>query len=221
MAPPSPEGVFREVVDELRREDQQLLFPLMGRVNEVAEALGRGVAVDPDYIDEGVRLWNRYVTEVHLQRIERIYGVFLATVRPAGPVAPSASRRLGANLRGGKKTEARVESSLDKYNEIRGTQVRMTERIGVLKGLVAAYRTGEYYSAQMLSSLLRSGAFSDRAWAKYEEEFVLKHLAEHVAAAEEDRIRKEVLASDELRVRVESEVQQFLSRPIPTKPATA
>lgn len=220
-APPTPETpatVLGAVADELRREDQQLLFPLMARINEIAEALGRGLAVDPDYLDEGIRLWSRYVNEVHQQRLVRLYDVFRTTIQPAEAVSRTP-RRLTPHLRARKKEEAHEETSLDKYNEIRGTQTRMAERIGVLRGLVAAYRSHEYYSPQMLASLLRSGAFSDRAWAKYEEEFVMKYLSDHVAAEEDLRLRREVSLSDELRTQVEVEVQKFLARPIATKAA--
>ncbi len=212
----APVGLLRAVADELQREDQQLLYPLMTRMNEVAEALGQGQSVDPDYIDEGIRVWSRYVNEVHQQRIERLYGVFQDIILlPA--TSDSHLARRGPHLRAAKKVAAREETSLDKYNEIRGTQARMAERILVLKGLAEAYRRGEYYSPQMLASLLRSGAFSDRAWAKYEEEFVQKYLNEHVAPDEEARLRKEVTASDALRAAVESEVQRFLARPIPPR----
>lgn len=209
-------GLFRALADELLREDQQLLFPLMTRMNEIAELLGQGEAVDPAYIDGGVRLWSRYVNEVHQQRIERLYGVFRDIIQLPGP-ARKLERRRGVHVRAEKAEAAQEETGLDKYNEIRGTQTRMAERIGVLKGLVDAYRRGEYYSPQMLASLLRSGAFSDRAWAKYEEEFVLKYLNEHVAPEEDLRLRKEIAASDELRRQVESEVAQFLAHPVPKK----
>ncbi len=221
-APPTPETpatVLGAVADELRREDQQLLFPLMARINEIAEALGRGLAVDPDYLDEGIRLWSRYVNEVHQQRLVRLYDVFRTTIQPAEAVSRTP-RRLTPHLPGPEEGGGpRGDQPGQSPTRIRGTQTRMAERIGVLRGLVAAYRSHEYYSPQMLASLLRSGAFSDRAWAKYEEEFVMKYLSDHVAAEEDLRLRREVSLSDELRTQVEVEVQKFLARPIATKAA--
>jgi hypothetical protein len=216
VTPPGPVGLLRAVSDELQREDQRLLYPLMTRMNEVAEALGQGVAVDPDYIDEGLRLWSRYVNEVHLHRVERLYGVFQDILQLPAAAGEAAHRR-GSRFRAEKKPAAREATSLDKYNEIRGTQVRMAERLLALKGLAEGYRRGEYYSPQMLASLLRSGAFSDRAWGKYEEEFVQKYLNEQVSAEEEARLRKEVVVADEIRGRVETEVRKFLGGPIPQR----
>jgi hypothetical protein len=213
-APTPAESPLRAVAEELVREDKELLLPLLARINEVADALAQGKLVDPDYIDEAVRLWNRFVSEVHQHRLERLYNVFQLLVQARGP-SDRGPHRSVSRFRPSKKNEVHVETSLDKYNEIRGTQTRMEERIGVLRGLISGYRRKEYYSAQMLASLLRSGAFSDRAWAKYEEEFVQKFLDEHVAADEDMRLRSEVQASGELRDKVGTEIRQYLARPVP------
>jgi hypothetical protein len=211
-----PSDVLRSLADEIRGEDERLLFPMMARVNEVADAIMRGESVDPDYLEEAIRLWSRFVNEVHQRRMERIQELYRVIVTGEAPATLAARRRRHFGRK--PKAVAHLETTSDRYNEIRGTQTRMSERLAVLEGLAAAYRRHEYHSEQLLASLLRSGAFSDRAWAQYEEEFVRGHLAEKVSKDEEAVLRQEVKDSDTRTAPVERDVREFLERPIRFKP---
>jgi len=230
MSPPSggtspelsPDVVLGEVAKELQREDAEVLYPLMARINELADALAEGRAVDPEYIENALRLWGRYVGEMHQSRLQRLFAI----VRGAPEMSRTSARshlRLTDRLRGRPRhaPPPAPESVEAQYAEIRGTQMRMAQRLAVLEGLVGAYRRGEFFSAQMLASLLRSGAFSDRAWGRYEEQFVLKSLGEHLGAEEDLRLHQEVLSSDALRNQVEGEVRAFLSKPLVFRTAPA
>jgi hypothetical protein len=214
------DAVLAEVSKELKREDEEVLYPLMARINEMADALASGKQLDPEYIETGLKLWGRYVNEMHQGRLHRLAAIMQGAPTVAGHAGPKA-HHLGDRFR--RRARAAEGKGADpvasQYDQIRGTQARMAERLAVLEGLVGAYRRGEYFSPQMLAALLRSGAFSDRAWAKYEEEFVLKTLGEHLESQEDVRLHEEVLASDTLRTQVEDEVRQFLAVPVVLRPA--
>lgn len=199
----------------MAREDRELLFPLMDRMADVAALITDGRAVDPDYIEEGIGLWARFVNELHDKRIRRL----IAMIPPDAEYAdatPGPRRRRGfARLR------RRLERSpllSEEYLGVRGEQARMAERLKELRTFLMMYRTGGFYGRQLLGSLLHSGAFSDRAWARYEEEFVLHRLTERLPFRADAGLGEEVLAASRWRNSFEGAVRAFLERPIPVAP---
>lgn len=216
----SPTDVRRELEAELEREDREVLYPLLDRITELSELLAQRKFIDPEYIVEAIHLWRRYVDELHQTRIRRLFLLLPPVAQLARSVArrghrlAALRRRLSARRRA---EEAPVETSETVYAEIRKDQQRMGERIGVLESLVEVYRKNEYFAPELLASLLRSGAFADRAWARYEEEFALRYLDTHLPDATAAEIRTGTAAADQVRSAVEDEVRAFLARPVPIR----
>lgn len=204
----------------MQREDREVVIPLMDRLAEVAEALASGQEVDPDYLATALRAWHEYIAELHQQRLG-----WLAAIVSAAPAPHVGRRRRGHSLTPGgvwdrlldrsRTAPPEAASSIGAaYTDVAGTQARMDQRIRALEGLLEHYRHREYYADQMIASLLRSGAFSDRAWARYEEEFVLRTLDEHLPEDGERRLESDVAASRTTLEHLRAAVQEFLTRPI-------
>ncbi len=221
-APTRSREVLQALEAEMAREDQEVVFPLMERMREVADALAAGRPIDPGYLETGFRAWHEYIEGVHQQRLS-----WLATVVDSAPLRIGTRRARGGRLAAWwhrilRRTAAVAPSaapSLESaYADIAGTQARMAQRIAVLEELVDHYRRHEYYADQMIASLVRSGAFSDRAWAKYEEEFVLRTLDEHLLAERAERLAREVVAAHDGLEGLRTAVREFLSRPVAARP---
>jgi hypothetical protein len=201
-----------ELARELTREDREVLYPLLDRLVEAANRIDDGERVDPDYVGDAIRLWGRYVNGRHERRVEQLR----ETLAPPAH-RPSRHRASGfrphSAARGPKLKEA-ADPAIT-FSEIRADQERMEQRLVVLLSLLGSYRRGEYMAAQLLASLLRSGATADRAWASYEETFARERPAvppapPHDAAAE--RPAEPRLPADEAFA---AEVRRFLARPVP------
>ncbi len=226
--PPQPDR-SREALEavgaEMEREDRELVFPLLDRLLEVAEALGAGRPIDPEYLASGFKVWHEYIAELHQQRLG-----WLGAIVEAAPSVYGSGRRRAGRLRAAwerwihrSKTVAPAAGpSLGAaYADILGTQTRMAQRIAALEDLVVHYRRREFYTDQMLASLVRSGAFSDRAWAKYEEGFVLRTLDEHLPEDAARWLLDRLVASAASLDRWRAAVRAFLDRPIVDRPAGA
>jgi len=219
-ARPAPTGPVRTLEDvrrafeqEMAREDRELLGPLLERMTQVAEMVTEGQPVEPGYILEGIRLWARFVDELHDRRIRRLIAMIPPNAEYAGVVPLAESRfRLPIFRRRGPAADP---SLVAEYLGVRGEQARMAERLRELETFVEMYRTGGFYARQLLGSLMRSGAFSDRAWAQYEEEFVRRRLKERLPPVADAGLTEEVAAQGRGRNALEGAVRAFLARPIP------
>jgi hypothetical protein len=210
-----------EFAAELHREDDQVLYPLLDRITEIAAVLESGRGVDPDYMLAAIQLWGRYVNEIHVRRLAA-----LARFVPQANRGKAASghRRLHLPHRHRySETDIGAGAPPDTpeghYGEIRQDQQRMTQRLAVLESLIADYRRNLYLSRDLLTSLLRGSAFSDRAWARYEEAFVRETLEPWKGSEEGQKLEADRSASDTLRGDLVNEVRRFLARPIPIEPA--
>jgi len=227
-APTAPvrtlEDVRRAFEEEMAREDRELLVPLLDRMTQVAELVTEGRPVDPEFIRSGIRLWARFVNELHDRRIRRLIEMIPPNAEFAG-VEPLAESRFRLPMR--RRRDAVPDPALvAEYLGVRGEQARMAERLRELETFVEMYRTGGFYARQLLGSLMRSGAFSDRAWVQYEEQFVERRLKERLPPRADAGLSEEVAAEGRGRTALEGAVRAFLAQPIPfqaaeTPPATA
>jgi hypothetical protein len=222
---PVPSDDRSEFAAELHREDDEVLYPLLDRITEIAGVLEEGRRIDPDYMLEAIHLWGRYVNEIHVRRLAA-----LARFVPKAGLASDASGHRRLHFR--RHVRPRVETDIGAgappdtpeghYGEIRQDQERMAQRLAVLESLIADYRRSQYLSRDLLTSLLRGSAFSDRAWARYEEAFVRETLEPAKGSDEGRRLEADRSASNVLRGELVKEVRRFLDRPIPVEPdATA
>jgi transcriptional regulator with XRE-family HTH domain len=207
---------------ELLREDREILGPLLHRFEEIAERISEGVAIDPEYLLEGIHLWGRYVNEVHARRVRtllRLVPQAAAGLAPAERWRFLSSRHRKAPHPGSPGGEPAPGSSADQSSSFREDQQRMAERLRVLDSLVSDYRRGQTFSRHLLASLLRSSAFVDRAWANYEEAFVGQYLTPGRSDAAAHAVEEDRTSTAELRSDVDARVREFVRRPIPIVPA--
>lgn len=213
------EDVRRAFEEEMAREDRELLAPLLDRMTEISEHVAEGRPVDPDYIEVGLRLWSRFVDELHDRRMRRLLAMIPPNAEYAAPApAPRARLRL-PRLR--PPTVTADPALTAELVGVRGEQARMSERMRELSTYLDRYRTGGFYARQLLGSLMRSGAFSDRAWVAYEEEFVLRRLKERLPPRADAGLGEDVAVAGRWRTSFETEVREFLARPVAFASPTA
>ncbi|HTT72996.1 MAG TPA: hypothetical protein VMG99_02435 [Thermoplasmata archaeon] len=214
-SPPIPSGApatLRDLAEELAREDRDVLQPLYRRAGELAERLWAGVALDPAYLREGVELWNRYLNDVYERRLERL---LIATPLDAARAVRPRHRRFGRAGSAGLP----VTPEEEQYREVRQDPARMAERVGALHDALEGYARGQFGSAQLLGSLLRSIAFSDRAWMELEQRVVGRSSDRTLTDESATALAREVADSEPLRAELEPRIRAYLARPVPVLPA--
>lgn len=205
--------VRTEFAQELQKEDDLVLYPLLDRIAELSDRLSEGVRVDADYLLEAVQLWGRYVNEMHERRVNRLVHLVPEALPHLGQPG-SRGRRFRRHREPIPTSTSGPDSPDVQYGEIRQDQERMAQRIRVLESLVSDYRKSQFLARELLASLLRSGAFSDRAWAKYEESFALRCLEQAADPNISAALERDAAGSSVLRDQVVEEVRRFLRRPI-------
>ncbi len=213
------ESTRDHVGSEFHLEDVEVLLPLTTRMGEIADRLDRGEPVDPPYIAEGIELWGRYVRELHARRLERVVGLFPAT-SPAG--VREAERRGRGGWRAGraKVKEPEGVTPAKEFQEILHDQALMAERVSELRSLLEFYKEERYGARERLASVLKAFAFSDRAWASYEDDFVVKSLDRHLQPDLDRLVRDALEEVSAARRKLQAAVEAFVARPIPVREAS-
>ncbi len=219
-APPVP-GAREEVEREIAQEDEQVLWPLTARLAEIADRLERGEGVEPAYIARGVALWNRYGSEIHARRVRRLLGLFPATTPKVDPTMPERRR-----FRRPRASEAKVAPeralAVEQYREVVHEQGIAAERMAELRTLVTLYDQGGYGMRERLASVLHSFVMSERAWARYEEEFAARALDPTLPVEVDRQVHRGLAEVTAARGKVEPELRAYLAEPIPARqPAAA
>ncbi|HTW76467.1 MAG TPA: hypothetical protein VMG14_01715 [Thermoplasmata archaeon] len=224
MAPPIATGGRAASTDrtsrsdygnEVERENAQVLYPLLDRISEIAGRIEGGERIEAGYLLEAVQIWGRYARELHERRIEALHRLLPETrfIHPVVRTWGTGRLRRRAPSGGDEESADTIEG---RYGEIRQDQARMTQRLAVLENLISEYRQNVHYlTGELLASLLRSGAFSDRAWARYEESFVRESLDRPHRESDDRALDDERASAATARAPLEAEVRRFLDRPIP------
>lgn len=135
-----------EVAELLREEHARVLSPLLRYMDALAERLEGELPVSAEEIRSGLDLWSRYQAELRGPRLRELFAPFLT---------------VGAN-----------PACLERRRELIDNETLEKGRIPTLVRYLAFYSTGQYGARTMLTGTIRGFCAADRAWARYEEEFV-------------------------------------------------
>jgi hypothetical protein len=205
----SPGDLRAAVEAELKLEDAELLFPLLGKLTSAAEQIAEGNRVDAAYLGEGIRLWERYTAEVHSGRVRILSRVYVPGAAPTGVKPEEPARRgFGRSRKAKPATTGTVETPQEMLVQIQADQSRMAERRGAFESLLRDYESNQYWSREMLAALLRSSAFSERAWAEYEEDFARRHFEEQLGPEDQRKVLEELEATREHREQLEGDMRR-------------
>lgn len=213
-AAPSPNATTTEVEQELVLEDENVLRPLAHRMVEIAELLDHDQSVDPQFIRDGIELWGRYSSELHAERVSHVLALFPATT--SAGARSGASERHARAIRRRKAVEAAPsETAQQSFQGMVRDQTLSVERVKSLRSLVELYEHGGYGMRERLASVLRAFMTSEEAWARFEQEFVLKSLGGPLSASVDQRIHAGLTEIARARGHVQDDLQAYLARPIP------
>ncbi len=218
--PPSGGEVARELESEFLLEDGELLAPLAERMGAVAERLDRGEDVDPEYLGRGVELCRRYGVEVHAPRVRHL----LSLVPPALPADDEgpAPRRLRRRERSAPAPSPPPrETSLRELQAMLHEQTLSEERIGELHRLLTFYASHGYGARERFASALHAFVVSELAWAKEEEEYVLRAFRLPLSQESDAKVHSGLAEVARARGALLEAIRAFVAEPLPRYGAAA
>ena len=171
---------------ELVAERKNVLEPLLRRMSDLAEALSRGEQVPSAVIEEGLDLWQTYVSRLHDVHV----GQF-AAVRSSMP-----------------HTEACTLPLLQLEQDPARAELRINEMRTILMGYLGRPKL---YGA-LLGPALLGNARSELAWENFEEDFATSCLPDHLTST---ALRHWSTALSETRAAAEAtrlKVEDYLKR---------
>ncbi len=192
------------LVDEIRgfvrEEHGSVLFPLVKKMDGIADRLEEGEAVTADEVRAGLTLWSRYLTQVRAPRIRELFGAF-----PIAEEIPTCASRI---------------------RELREQQILENTRIPSLERMLGYYSTGRFGGRPKLAGMLRGASASDRAWAAYEEEYADHCLVRPIAPPLQGRAEEALRQAREILRELSAEVVRYVAAAatpaaVPPSPTTA
>ncbi len=175
-----------ELREELAFERQEVLEPLLHRLQEFAERLAHEEEIPPPAFEEGLDLWQAYVERLHDAHIRAM---------------ASVGARKGAS-EGDDLTLAELEHD----------PPRAQARIGEIRAMLAGYAEGYRVFGGLMSPAIRGNTLSELAWEKLEEEFLGIRNPPPLSAAARDRLLGSLAATRRTAEELRRRIQAFLER---------
>ncbi len=173
-----------EIAEFVREEHATVLLPLLMKMDRIADRLEEGDAVPVDEVRVGLGLWSRYLSQVRVPRIRDLFGAF-----PIAEEIPACASRI---------------------RELREQQILENTRVPSLERMLGYYSTGQFGGRPMLTGMLRGASASDRAWAAYEEEYVVHCLVRSIAPASQARAEETLRRAREVLRGLAAEVDTYV-----------
>lgn len=176
-----------EILELIRSGNERVLEPLLARVSRIADDLEQEQEVTGEEIREALGLWARYLNDVRGERIRAAIGKV--------PPGPDGGIACGARIR-----------------ELRDQLSAETARVPAIQRILGSFESGHFGGRGMVVGLLRGGVASDRAWARFEEEYVAHCLVRPPPATTIEEVRSVLAHVRDATERLAADVQAFVER---------
>lgn len=174
---------------ELRLERAEILEPLLHRFSQLGERMRSGAHVPPEVVEEGLRLLDDYVRQLHEVHIREFAEAGLDMDHSDVCYLPMA--------------------------QIEGEPERAERRVATVRALLSGYRARLHGYDRLLGLELRNESIAELSWEGYAEDYARTCVPSHISAAAAEKWRSLMQASEQEFARLRLAVQDYLVRTHP------
>ena len=183
----STEAVVAALLKDLRTEREEVLEPLLHRLREIGEAIGRGEPVSIPVLEQGLDL-----LEAYLHRLHEVHVQGFARATPGVPHDDTCLLPLVA---------------------LEGEPERAEHRVASIRGALVGYQARWSGAASLLGLVITNECTAELSWEGYSEDFARSCLPSHLPPASIQAWESAIAATRAEAAKTREAVARYLTRP--------